>query len=73
MKEAYDRAMAEANVPQARYQYFDFHNECKGMRYERISNLVDLLEEDLVKKGYVSLRRVMLYTVAHACWQLLLS
>jgi phosphatidylinositol 4-phosphatase len=52
IKEAYDRAMAAVNRPDVRYQYFDFHNECKGMRYERISKLTDLLEEDLARKGW---------------------
>jgi len=55
VKEAYDRAMAAASREDVRYQYFDFHNECKGMKYDRISKLTDILEEDLAKKGYVCL------------------
>lgn len=74
MKDAYDRAMATANVPEARYQWFDFHNECKGMRYERINNLIDVLQEDLSKKGYFyydpaepAPRRIQLGTVRTNC------
>ncbi|EJD55532.1 inositol/phosphatidylinositol phosphatase [Auricularia subglabra TFB-10046 SS5] len=74
MKEAYDRAMAEAGVPEARYQYFDFHNECKHMRYDRINNLIQLLEEDLVRKGYFynntaepQPRRIQIGTVRTNC------
>jgi hypothetical protein len=53
IKEEYDRVMAAAHRPNVRYQYFDFHNECKGMKYERISKLTDLLEDDLATKGCV--------------------
>lgn len=30
-----------------RYVEFDFHNECKGMRYENISKLINSLTDDL--------------------------
>lgn len=30
-----------------RYVEFDFHNECKGMRYENISKLITSLTDDL--------------------------
>lgn len=41
----------QLNLPQVRYQYFDFHNECKKMRWDRISLLIDKLKDDLVKQG----------------------
>lgn len=41
----------QLNHPKVRYQYFDFHNECKHMRWDRISVLIDKMEEDLVKQG----------------------
>ncbi|EIM83491.1 uncharacterized protein STEHIDRAFT_149001 [Stereum hirsutum FP-91666 SS1] len=52
VKEAYERYVAEANVPGVRYQYFDFHNECKHMRWDRISLLLDSIQEDLLRDGY---------------------
>lgn len=54
VKDAYERAMAEvqAEMSDIDYQYFDFHAECKHMRWERISLLVDRLKEDLEKLGY---------------------
>jgi hypothetical protein len=52
VKEAYERYLAKADVPQVRYQYFDFHNECKHMRWDRISLLIDDLTEDLLRDGY---------------------
>ena len=43
----------QANIPQVKYQYFDFHNECKHMRWDRISLLIDDLTQDLLRDGYV--------------------
>ncbi|RHZ46753.1 hypothetical protein Glove_606g57 [Diversispora epigaea] len=34
------------------YKEFDFHNECKGMKYENISKLVDMLEKSFNDIGY---------------------
>ncbi|KAI0308011.1 SacI homology domain-containing protein [Multifurca ochricompacta] len=55
VKEAYERYVAKANLPQVKYQYFDFHNECKHMRWDRISLLVDSLTDDLLRDGYFHL------------------
>jgi len=55
VKEAYERYVAKANVPQVNYQYFDFHNECKHMRWDRISLLIDSLVDDLLRDGYFHL------------------
>lgn len=52
VKEAYERNLAKADVPQVKYRYFDFHNECKHMRWDRISLLIDHLTEDLLRDGY---------------------
>ena len=42
---------AQLNLPSIRYEYFDFHNECKHMRWDRISVLIDKMEEDLKRQG----------------------
>ncbi|KAF7306606.1 SAC domain-containing protein [Mycena indigotica] len=55
VKEAYERYVAQLDLPNVRYQYFDFHNECKHMRWDRISVLIDQLEDDLEKHGYFHL------------------
>ncbi|KAI0095261.1 SacI homology domain-containing protein [Irpex rosettiformis] len=55
VKEAYEQGVVQLNYPNIHYQYFDFHNECKHMRWDRISVLVDQLEEDLIKQGYFHL------------------
>ncbi|KAI6133244.1 SacI homology domain-containing protein [Pisolithus croceorrhizus] len=38
VKEAYERAIAQTELPEAKYRYFDFHNECKHMRWDRINS-----------------------------------
>lgn len=34
-----------------RYVYFDFHHECRGMKYENISKLIETLKHDLDEMG----------------------
>ncbi|KAJ8474491.1 hypothetical protein ONZ45_g15934 [Pleurotus djamor] len=55
IKEAYERYLAELNLPKVKYEYFDFHTECKHMRWDRISLLIDRLKEDLERQGYFHL------------------
>ncbi|KAJ7462751.1 SacI homology domain-containing protein [Mycena galericulata] len=55
VKEVYERYIAQLDLPSVRYQYFDFHNECKNMRWDRISVLIDDLETDLKRYGYFHL------------------
>lgn len=37
-----------------RYVDFDFHHECKGMKYENIGKLIDQVKNDLDTFGYFS-------------------
>ncbi|OCH96696.1 hypothetical protein OBBRIDRAFT_830093 [Obba rivulosa] len=55
IKEAYEKYVTEASVPKTRYEYFDFHNECKNMRWDRINVLIAKLEDDLTRQGYFHL------------------
>lgn len=43
----------QLDVPNVKYHYFDFHHECRKMRWDRISALIDILKDDLDKEGYV--------------------
>jgi hypothetical protein len=57
VKEAFERAMQVAdndpNVAKySRYLYWDFHAECRKMRFDRISILVDRLQEALNDMGW---------------------
>ncbi|KAJ3555857.1 hypothetical protein NP233_g12105 [Leucocoprinus birnbaumii] len=55
VKEAYERFIAQLNLPNVHYEYFDFHNECSKMRWDRISLLIDRIKEDLERHGYFHL------------------
>jgi len=52
VKDAYERYVAELDLPDVKYEYFDFHGECKKMRWDRISVLIDRMTEDLENYGY---------------------
>ena len=42
--EAYFRSLfVDCSVDGVTYEYFDFHHECKNMRYDRLSLLMDQL------------------------------
>ena len=53
--------LQQLNMGKVRYQYFDFHSECKHMRWDRISILLDQMKDDLVRQGYA------IYLVP-VCW-----
>ncbi|KIJ68632.1 hypothetical protein HYDPIDRAFT_24893 [Hydnomerulius pinastri MD-312] len=58
VKEAYEHTFSQGTqmeIPEVKYQYFDFHNECKHMRWDRISVLLEKLQEDLERQGYFHL------------------
>ncbi|KAI0281599.1 SacI homology domain-containing protein [Russula aff. rugulosa BPL654] len=67
IKEAYEHNVEKANISQVKYQYFDFHNECKHMRWDRISLLIDDLADDLLRDGYFHLESENQHPVK---WQL---
>ncbi|KZO96288.1 inositol/phosphatidylinositol phosphatase [Calocera viscosa TUFC12733] len=52
IKEAYEKYVLEANVPTVKYEYFDFHHECRNMRWDRIQLLIDRLQPALKDRGY---------------------
>ncbi|KAF9015025.1 inositol/phosphatidylinositol phosphatase [Cyathus striatus] len=52
VKEAYERYVELLALPNTRYEYFDFHSECKNMQWDRISVLIDRMIEDIDRHGY---------------------
>jgi hypothetical protein len=52
MGQAYARNIEQLNDPRLMYTHFDFHNECRNMRWHRIQLLLDQLDPELVKQGY---------------------
>ncbi|GAA6005280.1 hypothetical protein JCM11491_002644 [Sporobolomyces phaffii] len=52
VKEAYERAVDGLKNDRLHYVYFDFHHECKGLRFDRVSSLIDGLDQELNKQAY---------------------
>ncbi|CAG8526438.1 9177_t:CDS:10, partial [Acaulospora colombiana] len=50
--EGYDKAVTRLNDSRISYYHFDFHHECREMKWDRIQILIDLIEEDLIQQGY---------------------
>lgn len=50
--QVYASIVKELNDPNLKYIHFDFHHECRKMRWHRVQLLVDQLEPDLRKQGY---------------------
>jgi hypothetical protein len=53
VKEGYEKTVQAASIPSVQYHHFDFQHECRRMRWDRISLLVDRLEPELEEKGCV--------------------
>lgn len=47
----YAGIVKELNDPNLKYIHFDFHHECRKMKWHRVQLLVDQLEPDLRKQG----------------------
>ncbi|CAO1636460.1 unnamed protein product [Parajaminaea phylloscopi] len=45
VKDAYERAVNRLENSRVHYTYYDFHHECKGMKFEKVWNLVERLEK----------------------------
>ena len=58
VKEAFERNIAAAAssdpvvAANANYNYFDFHTQCKGMRFDRVSLLIDQISGFLDDSGW---------------------
>ncbi|GAA5859366.1 hypothetical protein JCM5353_004677 [Sporobolomyces roseus] len=52
VKEAYERALDALKNDRLNYVYFDFHHECKGLRFDRVDGLIDGLDQELQKQSY---------------------
>lgn len=48
----FELVMRKAALPSVKYLAFDFHEECKGLKFENVYRLVDSIEGDTSKIGY---------------------
>ena len=51
VRQRLNEVQVSATLPNVRYEYFDFHNECKNMRWDRISVLIDRIKDDIERVG----------------------
>ncbi|KAL4716016.1 hypothetical protein ACJJTC_003805 [Scirpophaga incertulas] len=52
LERGYRAAVAAAALPGVRYEPFDFHSECRGMRYHRLTVLTDRTAHEQSEFGY---------------------
>lgn len=52
LAKTFQKFCEEAEHPNLHYHHFAFHQECKGMKYENIYNLVDHVKDFLEEFGY---------------------
>ncbi|XP_063833470.1 phosphatidylinositol-3-phosphatase SAC1 [Ostrinia nubilalis] len=52
LERGYRAAVAAAALPGVRYEPFDFHAECRGMRYHRLHVLIDRIAHEQTEFGY---------------------
>ncbi|XP_068625011.1 phosphatidylinositol-3-phosphatase SAC1 [Battus philenor] len=52
LERGYRAAVAAAALPGVRYEPFDFHAECRGMRYDRLTILMDRIAHEQTEFGY---------------------
>lgn len=64
VKEAYERAVEAIGSSRVHYTYFDFHHECKGLRFDRVSVLIDSLHDELQEQGLVAPRDLFFQTLS---------
>ncbi|CAG8548769.1 2260_t:CDS:10 [Paraglomus brasilianum] len=50
--EAFKNTVYRLGDPRLSYYYFDFHHECRNMRWDRIQILIDQIENELLQQGY---------------------
>jgi len=52
IKEAFEKYAQTMDLPTVKYDHFDFHHECRNMKWDRISELIERIQEDLIGDGY---------------------
>ena len=55
MEKTYAQNVANSKNPKIKYESFDFHKECKGMRFDRLNILTERLSDDRRTYGSVLL------------------
>ncbi|KZT33580.1 hypothetical protein SISSUDRAFT_1054071 [Sistotremastrum suecicum HHB10207 ss-3] len=53
LSKAYKETVADMNSPDVCYYDYDFHEELKGMRYEKIASLIETLDDTFQTQGFL--------------------
>lgn len=61
VREAYERDIRAAGIPNINYHHFDFHKECSRMRWDRIHLLTDALDSETEAIGSVNVSQCRIY------------
>lgn len=56
LEKTFKTIMGQLNNPSIRYEAFDFHKECKGMKYQKANTLIDRLMPELERFSVFHLR-----------------
>ncbi|CCE63844.1 hypothetical protein TPHA_0F03640 [Tetrapisispora phaffii CBS 4417] len=51
VKNAYEQAINALNDPKLHYIYFDFHHECRNMKWNKVKILIDVLQKNGFKSS----------------------
>jgi hypothetical protein len=62
LEKAFAQLVSRAGNPNERYEAFDFHSECKKMRWDRLQILIDRLAHEQDEFGVFHLRAGTLYS-----------
>ncbi|KAJ8303637.1 hypothetical protein KUTeg_020033 [Tegillarca granosa] len=57
LEKSFSQCITNSQNQNVRYEYFDFHHECKRMRWDRLSILVNRLAEDTKRFGCFMLQK----------------
>ncbi|XP_050397632.1 phosphatidylinositol-3-phosphatase SAC1 [Patella vulgata] len=57
MEKAFSQTVVNSQNDSIRYEAFDFHNQCKKMRWDRLSILIDRLENERRQFGYFMVQK----------------
>ena len=52
LEQAFRKQVENAALPNVRYIAYDFHHECKGMKYENLNKLVDGVSDEFAALNY---------------------
>ena len=50
--EYFTSMISSVKTVKTKYVWFDFHHECRNMKYENLSKLLNEIKEDIKKSGY---------------------